>query len=67
MILKIIFTGRDKIMLGMEKDHLFNLLKGRIIHSTLMQYHQRIAREEMLLKDLKMNRKEDKFDCLSMN
>lgn len=52
-------------MLVMEKDHLLNLLKENLIHSTLKLYHLRIVKEGMLLKDLKMKNKEDKSDCLS--
>ena len=50
----------------MEKDNLCKLLKEKIIHLTYKLYHLRTVKEEMLLKDLKMKNKEDKYDCIDI-
>lgn len=49
-------------MLDMEKEHLFKLLKEKIIILILMLFNQREIKEEMHHRNIKINKKEEKYD-----
>ena len=67
MTLRITFTDLDKITLDTEKDHLLKPQREKVIIIILRQWHQKEIKEEKPLRDIKMNKREKRFELINCN